>query len=79
MWEYDVDKQGLDNVKNKGNSVINEYLVKIKQSKYSLKVPLGGKGLVSIKGDGLEELSSGKYKLELLDVSGDIWSYDLEL
>ena len=79
VWEYDFAEHGLDNVKNKGISVKNEYLVKIKPSKYSLEVPLGGKGLVSIKGDGLEELSSGKYKLELLDVSGDIWSYDLEL
>ncbi|MFD2921397.1 TQO small subunit DoxD [Terrimonas rubra] len=54
----------------------NEYVAKVKAGKHSLVLPLGAKAELVFKNDILRPLK-GVYRVELLDISGAIWTHKI--
>ncbi len=54
----------------------NEYVAKVKAGKHSLVLPLGAKAELVFKNDILRPLK-GVYIVELLDISGAIWTHKI--
>ncbi|GAF02992.1 TQO small subunit DoxA [Saccharicrinis fermentans DSM 9555 = JCM 21142] len=58
-------------------SILNNYVVKIKPGKYSLIVPLGAKATLRLKNEKLEKLPRGVYALRVTDISGVYWECEI--
>lgn len=57
------------------SQILNDYVAKVKTGKYSLILPLGAKATLQFLNDVFNKLN-GKYRLELLDISGLKWETD---
>lgn len=56
----------------------NYYVAKVKPGKHSLILPLGAKATLSFTNDSFRDLK-GEYTLELLDISGAMWTSKITL
>lgn len=66
------EKDQTDLSQLKAPQISNDYVAKIKPGKHSLVIPLGAKATLSFH-DSIFRQFSGKYTLELLDISGIKW------
>ncbi len=55
----------------------NDYVAKVYSGKHSLILPLGARATLTFKNDSFRHLQ-GLYTLELLDISGTIWTVEIE-
>ncbi|WP_455585539.1 TQO small subunit DoxD [Bacteroides sp.] len=58
-------------------NIQNDYIAKIAPGKHSLVIPLGGKATITINEPGLNALPKGKYEVELTDISGTVWTKEI--
>ncbi|MEO1785018.1 TQO small subunit DoxA domain-containing protein [Thermodesulfobium sp. 4217-1] len=61
------------------SKIKNFYFNKIEPNKYSLVVPLGAKAEVDLLPNHNIKLEKGKYKVELIDISGLKWTKDVNV
>lgn len=61
------------------SKIKNFYFNKIEPNKYSLVVPLGAKAEVELLPNQNIKLEKGKYKIELIDISGLKWTKDINV
>jgi len=71
---FDPNETNVDKSKIK-----NFYFNKIEPNKYSLVVPLGAKAEIDLLPTQNIKLEKGKYKIELIDVSGLKWEKDINI
>lgn len=58
------------------DNIHNKYVAKIKPGKHSLVIPLGAKAEINIEKNS-SNIPAGRYKLELVDISGATWEADI--
>ena len=71
---YELDQNQLANLNP--SQIKNDYVAKVKPGKHSLILPLGARATFSLVDTSLATLQ-GKYKLELLDISGVTWTSEI--
>ncbi len=62
----------------KSDQIMNDYVAKVKSGKHSLIIPLGAKAKLVLSDSALLKLS-GQYTLELVDISGTVWTQSISL
>jgi len=72
------EQQQSDLSQLKKTQISNAYVAKIKPGKHSLIIPLGAKATLSFRDQRFLELS-GKYTLELTDISGIQWKKTVKI
>ena len=60
-------------------AINNVYVAKVKPGKHSLIIPLGAKAKINLKHEKLEQLQPSEYTLILTDVSGTVWSDNVQV
>lgn len=58
------------------SDISNDYVAKVKPGAHSLILPLGARATLNFKSPNFGQLT-GKYKLELIDISGTVWTTDI--
>lgn len=56
-------------------TIVNQYVAKVKPGKHSLVVPLGAKATLHFTHPNLKELPHGEYRVVLSDISGAKWEH----
>ena len=66
----DLSKMSLDKIQN-------DYVAKVKPGAHSLILPLGARATLFFEHNELAHLK-GEYKLELIDISGAVWTASIQ-
>lgn len=73
-----IDYNGEQLAKLSTQQIENAYVAKVKPGAHSLIIPLGSKATINLNIPNQNQLKSGKYNLQLTDISGAQWTCEIE-